>query len=376
MSDINNQRIALVISSFKVGGAEINRIKLANMLINEGFEIDYVVRNAVGPLGASLDPRVNVFDLKAKRVRNFVFPFISYLRSRRPSVVLVAMWPLTVLAVVAVCLSKLKPRIVLSEHTTISKIPFANNYIKRLFLRLTIGIFYNLADEVVVVSKGVATDISRMSLPRISNIRVIYNSVKKIEPKNNNNLSDDSINQQCHLDDCIKYVAVGNLKPAKDYHTLIKAFRIVANSKNAKLTIVGIGPEENSLRQLVAELNLENLVQFVGYVSDPDIYISTSHALVLSSRWEGFPNVLVEAMRHGIQVVSTNCMSGPSEILEDGRYGFLSPVGDVSRLAMNMITAIDYPISRDLITSGSLRFSDELFLSEYLHSICGNAKQI
>jgi glycosyltransferase involved in cell wall biosynthesis len=118
-------------------------------------------------------------------------------------------------------------------------------------------------------------------------------------------------------------------------------------------------------------LGVSRSVSFLGFQNDPDHIISDSDILVLSSRWEGFPNVLVEALRLGKQVVSTNCRSGPGEILAGGRYGWLSPVSDVEALARNMHAAATSPIEVTTLLEGAARFSDSAFLDGYLAALRG-----
>ena len=220
-------RVSLVLPTLSMGGAEKNRVKLANMLVDMGYEVDLVVRNSTGPLRAFLDSRVVVHDLQARRVRNSVVPLFNYLRSRRPDVVLAAIWPLTVVSTLVVKISGIGARVVLSEHTTLSKTPYAIGRIKGQFLRLTVGLVYRLADAIVVVSDGVANDLYEVSLPRLPRrrIAVVYNSAGRFLPAGDDGTEASYAPSERGSES--RFVAVGNLKPAKDYATLLRAFKLV-----------------------------------------------------------------------------------------------------------------------------------------------------
>jgi glycosyltransferase involved in cell wall biosynthesis len=364
-------RISLILPSLSMGGAEKNRVKLANMLVGKGHDVDLVVRNASGPLAEDVDGRVAVIDLQAPRVRSAVLPLFRYMRERRPDVVLAAMWPLTVVSTCVVRLSRVGARLVVSEHTTLSKTPYAAGRIRGLLLRLSVGVFYRLADAVVAVSDGVASDLCEVSLPRLprSRVAVVYNSAGRFvhgAPL----VRAVGTAAAVHGHE-VRFVAVGNLKPAKDYATMLRAFKSVSERRLASLRIVGSGPLDAELEQLAEALGVSRSVSFLGFQNDPDHIISDSDILVLSSRWEGFPNVLVEALRLGKQVVSTNCRSGPGEILAGGRYGWLSPVSDVEALARNMHAAATSPIEVTTLLEGAARFSDSAFLDGYLAALRG-----
>jgi glycosyltransferase involved in cell wall biosynthesis len=128
-------------------------------------------------------------------------------------------------------------------------------------------------------------------------------------------------------------IAIGRLEQQKDYPTMIKAFAEVRQAQPARLLILGEGRDRISLEKLIKEYGLDQDVSLPGFVSNPYAYLSRADLFVLSSRWEGLPTVLIEALCCGTQVVSTDCPSGPREILKDGKYGRLTPVGDVGALA-------------------------------------------
>ena len=136
-------------------------------------------------------------------------------------------------------------------------------------------------------------------------------------------------------------LGAGRLTEQKDFPTLIRAFALVRKKHPARLMILGEGEERSKLETLVQELGLEKEVSLPGFVDNPYKYMKRAAVFVLSSRWEGFPNVLVEAMALGTPVVSTDCPNGPAEILENGKWGELVPVGETQSLASAVLRTLD-----------------------------------
>ena len=166
------------------------------------------------------------------------------------------------------------------------------------------------------------------------------------------------------------FLAVGRLAPQKDFPTLIRAFAQVRARHEARLLILGGGPERAHLQSLVGELGLDGDVGLPGWVTNPYPYMVRSAAFVLSSRWEGLPSVLIEALYCGVPVIATDCPSGPVEILEGGKHGMLVPVGDVDALARGMEAAIDGRIPRP--TEASWRpYDQDAVVDRYLGVLMG-----
>ena len=162
-----------------------------------------------------------------------------------------------------------------------------------------------------------------------------------------------------------RILTVGSLKPVKNHALLLRAFARLAMPQ-ARLMIVGQGPEEGSLRQLVAELGLGQRVILAGFHADPAALYATADLFALSSDHEGFGNVLVEALSYGLPVVSTDCPAGPAEILGGGRWGGLVPVGDEEALAGAMAAALSAPVDRDALRARAADFAPEIAARKYL----------
>jgi glycosyltransferase involved in cell wall biosynthesis len=251
---------------------------------------------------------------------------------------------LNVLVLVANFVAGFPLRVVVREAATF----FANiktiGKIMKMILPKLMKLLYPLADRVVAVSNGVKTDLVASLKLNSDSIKVIYNPVGYTE------LLERSEEQVSHkwfekVDNEKEPVilAVGRFSPEKDYETLLRAFAKVCQKRAARLIILGEGPTKEATRLLAQELKIEDFVDFPGFISNPFPYMKKANVFVLSSNQEGMPNSLLQATILGTQIVSTDCKSGPAEILENGKYGILVPVGDSERLAEAILKKFDEP---------------------------------
>jgi len=228
---------------------------------------------------------------------------------------------------------KLNVKLVIAERNTMSYILKSSKYgaIKEIIAKL----LYRKADNILAVSKGVSEDLVKtLKLPKEKN-RVIYN------PYDVKNIKELAKEEPIHpwLINNKEYpviINVARLTYQKGHDILLKAIKIVSEKIESRLIILGEGPLLSQLKNLSKELGIEDKVDFAGFQENPFAFISRSDVFVLSSRWEGFPNVLIEAMACGIPVISTDCHSGPNEIIEHGVNGILVPI-DIEKLAESII---------------------------------------
>jgi len=170
-------------------------------------------------------------------------------------------------------------------------------------------------------------------------------------------------------------IGIGRLHTQKDYETMIRAFSIIRRDRAVNLLILGEGTEKDRLLDIVKKLDLDDFVEFPGFVSNPHAFIARASVLALSSRWEGFGNVLVEALAAGTPVVSTDCPGGPSEILEEGRLGKLVPVGDIEAFARAIQDTLDDPQDRDKLIDRADDFSIDTITSQYIEILDVNSSR-
>lgn len=336
----SQKRIAIYMPSLFGAGGQRSMLNLAHAMAACGYPVDIVLAQAEGAFMSEVRQPVKVVDLKASRAATSLPALVRYLRHERPAALLSVFGYTNIIALWAWKLAGSPTRLFVNEQNTVSlETGNAANWRTRITPQL-MNRFYPWADGIVVVSNGVRDDMAQATgIPR-ELITVIYNpSVVGSEVKKKAQEPVDhpwfAPGQPPVL------VAVGRLQPQKDYPTMLQAFAKVRRSQPAKLVILGEGKERPMLESLIKELNLTQDVDLPGFVSNPYAYLARASLFVLSSRWEGLPTVLIEALCCGTPVVSMDCPSGPREILRDGLYGPLVPVGDVNGLADAIETALN-----------------------------------
>lgn len=366
MSSIDHNRglvISILLPDLKGGGAERVCLNLANNFVERGFLVDIVLMQAKGDLLPLLDRRVNVVDLEVGRMRHLAAPLARYLRQNRPASILVNMWPMTLLAWVARWKAGSQARLVLAEHTTWSIDPLWHRPLSRWLIKISMRLVYPHSDGVVTVSHGAARELEAIAGLPDGGVRMIYNPI--VDPG--------------RARSCVLYLAaewlegphkrvltVGALKAIKDYSTLISSFAELSRRLDAKLLILGEGEERVAIAHQVKQLGLQGRVLMPGFTADPRPYYQRADIFVLSSRGEGFGNVIVEALEQGTPVVSTDCPSGPREILADGKYGTLVPVGDIEALASAMEASLAREHDREALKQRAQDFSVAKSADAYL----------
>jgi glycosyltransferase involved in cell wall biosynthesis len=327
-------KIAIVLPDLRIGGVEKMRIILAMEWIKKGYIVEFILLQSRGSLLSDAKKIGGVVDLAAPRIRDALKPLVSHLRESKPEVLLVGMWPLTVLAVVAAKISASSTKVIVSEHIALSKTPEVASPLGRVLYAVTSGICYRMAQKVVAVSDGISAEIIRFAgLPQ-SKITVIPNPAYVDVPEH---ILKDKI---LYIHDKAQLLAVGTLKPQKGYSTLLRAIKIASSKEKLNLSIVGDGPDRVYIQDLINKYNLNDVVTMHGSQDYCHEFYMKSDIFILSSEYEGFGNVIVEALSYGLYVISTRCPHGPSEILRDGIYGSLVDVGDVDGLAESIVLAI------------------------------------
>lgn len=321
----------MLLPDLRGGGAERVCLNLANEFASRGLQVRLVLLRAEGELLPLLDPRVAVVDLGAARVRDALWPLVRYLRKDRPAALLANMWPLTFLVVIARKLARVDCRVVAVEHTTWSAAWTASR-LATLGFKASMKWMQPRVDALLSVSKGAANDLERFAGLPSGSVQVQYNPIvlrsSHPEPFTAPGLKTAWL-QGSHR----RILAVGTLKAVKEFPILLQALVRVRTQTDARLLILGEGEERPALESLVRDLGLEGAVELPGFTVNTTPYFARADLFVLSSDHEGFGNVIVEALDHGLPVVSTDCPSGPREILQDGEYGALVPIGDVAAMA-------------------------------------------
>jgi glycosyltransferase involved in cell wall biosynthesis len=332
------------------GGGERAALKLAEGLADRGFDVDLVLAAAKGPRLAEIPSGVRVVDLRARRVLSCLPGLVRYLRREKPDALTSFLDHANVVALWARKLAGYPGRVIVVEQNTLSEAARHGKSRRDRMMPQTVRRFYPWADHVVAVSAGVADDLVRVAALRPERVRVIFNPIVTDDLAR---MARSPVDHPWFDDGSSVFVAAGRLRPQKDFVTLLHAFARVRAKRPARLLILGEGPERGTLEALVAELDLARDVSLPGSTTNPYAFISRATAFVLSSRWEGLPTVLIEALTCGVPVIATDCPSGPREILADGRHGALVAVGDADALALAMDAALDGTLARPAAESWS-----------------------
>ena len=364
MYELKADRITLLSASMRGGGAERVILNLANYFSSKGFMVDLLLVSAEGSFLPEISCEIRTINLKAKRTFYAIPELIKYFRQERPAVVLSAMTHVNIIAIISRVLAGSKSRLLISEHSNLSE-TIKSAQLKRIkFLHYWVKLFYRSADRIIAVSEGVKNDLIRIANISDELIEVIYNPIvnRELLIKAEENVVHPWVSEKSEP----VILSVGRLQKEKDFITLIKAFSLLLEVKAAKLIILGKGSEYSNLLKLIKSLKLESHIDLPGFVGNPYAYMSKASLFVLSSRYEGLSNTIIEAMACGCPVVSTDCPSGPSEILENGKYGPLVPVGNIEKLAEAMLYVLNNPPNSEVLRKRSLDFSVEVNGEKYL----------
>lgn len=355
--------ISILLPDLRGGGAERVMLDLAREFSHAGHDVEFVAMQARGELLREAQQSFSVVNLATPRARALPLTLARYLRRRRPAALLAGMWPLTVIAPLAVRLSGHRCTMVVSEHGILSAQYRDWGRGHRAALRSSMAFAYRLADRRVGVSLGVTSDIAMLSGLRPEAFDVVHNPVARRPEPSMQAISDaEALWSGCKG---ARIVSVGTMKAVKNQPLLLRAFERLARPE-ARLMFVGDGAGRDALWSLAQELGLADRVIFAGFHRDPSPFYATADLFVLSSDYEGFGNVIVEALAFGLPVVSTNCPSGPAEILQNGRFGQLVPVRDDAALAQAMTDALSAPVDREALINRARDFAPEIAARKYL----------
>lgn len=354
--------VAIFLMDLDGGGAERVMINLARGFGEQGLKVDLVLVKAEGPYLSQLPQKVRVVKLDSSRLILSLPALARYLKQEQPPFLISALEDTNMVALWAKKLAGVSTQVVVTVHNHLSREAKNSTTLKRRLTPQFVKWFYPWADTIVAVSQGVAEDLVDMGLPS-EKIKAIYNPI--VTPELSEKLQEPIDHPWFSPGQPPVILGVGRLEKQKDFPTLIHAFARVRQQHPARLMILGEGSERSHLESLVRELSLTEDVVFGGFVANPYAYMAEASVLVLSSAWEGFGNVLVEAMAAGTPVVSTDCESGPAEILENGQYGKLVAVGDSEGMAKAIADTLNESPDATFLQQRASEFSLKKALLEY-----------
>jgi glycosyltransferase involved in cell wall biosynthesis len=367
MTTAMNEKLALFLPSLVGGGAERVMVNLANSMAAKGVKVDLVVANAEGAYKNQVAQNVNIVDFRSERSLASFPKLIGYLRREKPKALISALEHTNVLSIWAKRLAFVPTKNIITEHISSSLISYAAGYTPSK-LRATLYAMrftYPLAEKIVTVSQGVADDLVQTIGIDKRKLEVIYNPV----------LNDAMFQKAEQAIDHPWFqpgeppviLGVGRLEPQKDFANLLRAFAMLRKKQMARLVILGEGNLRPQLEALIKELGIEDDVQLPGFNSNPYAFMKRASVFVLSSVLEGLPTVLIEAVALGTPVVSTDCKSGPKEILGGSGYGTLVPTQNPEALAVAIEKTLNSP--RQTIDQNKLkRYTSEEATNNYLRT--------
>lgn len=331
------KHIAIFIPAMVGGGIPSEMVCFSKVLINNGYLVDLVLTQKEGPFLKKLDSEVNIIDLNC---RTNIWPalpkLMRYIENAKPETIMSSHEKTNVILAIAKKRLGSKFKSILGITSTASiNLSKSDSWKVRNIFPFLIRRYYEYSDEIVSVSDGVAKDLYYNF--GVESTRRIYNGVISEDLFRQ---AKEPINEDFFPQDSKIILTAGRLVEQKNHELLIDAFSRIAH-KGYKLVILGEGKKEEELTAKVEKLGLTNKVIMPGFVLNPYKFMASSSLFVLSSDWEGLGNALIEALALGLPVVSTDCPSGPREILKGGRWGHLVPMGDPEAMASAMLKSLE-----------------------------------
>lgn len=354
-------KICVVTPLYAIAGVPLAQIRFAQALADKGHDVDLVIGFVPVDLVMPDIIGVNLITWDKPQVRQMLCPMRKYLRLVKPDVVFSAEDHLNMIVLSAAIMSGSKAKISCSSRVTpfdtYSNVPFTKRWILKQLVRAVMW----RADALTCVSKDM-----------VDQYRKVFNAPPHV---NVYNIVDDK-NSRARITEPVEHewfthknipvlIAAGRLAPWKGFADLIFAVKELTQKRKVRLLILGDGPLRSELQALIVKLGLEDVISLRGYVANPLKYFAQANVFVLSSHVEGLPNVLVEAMMCGCTPVATDCPTGPREVLQDGKYGYLVPMRDPAAMALAIEQALDNPIPKNLLDEAILPFEESTVINRH-----------
>lgn len=354
-------KICVVTPLFAIAGVPLAQVRFARALAEKGHDVDLVIGRIHEGYQFPKVTGFKVLELERDHVRSMVLPLRNYLRSAKPDVVFSAEDHLNAVVLLSAILAGSKAKVSGSSRVTpfdtYSNKPFSKRWVLKHFVRSLMW----RANALTCVSKDMVEQYRKVfkSPPHVC----VYNIV-------------DDLHSRKRMEETVEHewfsakegpvlVAAGRLAPWKGFADLIRAMKLIPPQRRVRLMIMGDGPLRGELQALISELGLDDTVRLLGYVENPLKYFARADVFVLSSHVEGLPNVLVEAMMCGCTPVSTDCPTGPREVLQDGKYGYLVPMRDPVAMAAGIEKALDHPIPKQRLAEAVRPFEEGSVLKRH-----------
>ncbi|MGO4917639.1 glycosyltransferase [Pseudogemmobacter sp. W21_MBD1_M6] len=354
-------KFTVIVARYAITGVPLAQARLASALAGRGHEVDLIIGYVAESLPVPELDGVTVIHLNRPKVRHILFDIVRYLKAAKPDAIFSAEDHLNAVVIMGALLSGSKAKITGSSRVNPFDTYSKKILSKRWFLKRIMGALMWRATALTCVSQAMVDQYRTLfrNAPHVC----VYNIVDT--PAARTRIA-EPVDHLWFIDRAMPIlVAAGQLGPWKGFSDLIAAVHIVAQKQPLRLVIFGEGPQRADLQSQIDTLGMSDSIRLEGHVSNPLKYFAHADAFVLSSLLEGMPNVLIEAMMAACTPVATDCPTGPREILESGRYGYLVPVENPEALATGIENALRNPVSAEVLAEALKPFQEDAVLAEH-----------
>jgi glycosyltransferase involved in cell wall biosynthesis len=361
------KRLAVFLATSGHSGVDRIMKTILPSIASRGIKVDLLHVKKHGPYIEENCSGLRIVELGSSHGYSSLLPLIRYLRSEKPDVLLSDKDRINQVALTARQLAGVDTKVFVRYGQTVTRALASRSVWQKAVHRLSMRFLYRYADAIVTPSEGSAQDLSEFARISRDRITVLRNP---IDTEAIHCLAAEPVDHPWfHRVDAEIIVGLGELTSRKGFDVLIRALAILKKKRPVKLLLIGKGRGRAKLEKLSEDLGLGEDVEFAGFKSNPFPYLARAGLFVQSSRYEGFGMALLEALALGVPVVSTDCPSGPAEILQDGRYGRLVPVDDSFALACAMEETLFSPPDPEHLKTASVPYHLEPVTDRYLDTL-------
>jgi glycosyltransferase involved in cell wall biosynthesis len=364
----NMKQISIFVYDLDIGGTEKVMVNLANFLSRNNCVVTFVLVGSNTFLKKELFPGISVVAFKKQRIPSCFLELVKYIRSNRIDCFISNIWPLTIFTILAGLFKRdFLSKVFLIEHCHLGRQFSSYSKIFKLFQNISIFFLYRFSQKVIAVSNGVKDDLCLNKGVNENKLTVLHNPVDI--SFSNRDYSQNIIKEWKSFSKA-KFISVGTLNAQKNYSYLLDALYLLKlQGFEFKHLILGEGPTREALTNKILRLGLEENVYLTGSVDQPINLIKEADTFILSSKFEGFGLVIVEALAAGTTIVSTDCESGPAEILLDGKYGYLAPIDSPNEFAETILHGYSHKIDSGTLIDRAKEYTIEIVGPKYLELI-------
>lgn len=358
------KKILFILDDLNGGGAERVFVNIANGFAANSLTVEFLVGIKRGVYLNLLNPAITLTEVGGTSLLKYIAAFPQIFNKNNYTHIFTASHYISTAAILAKKITRVPAQIYLTHHYAHPQSRGLKHLKGDVILKLIHFLFTPSANKIIAVSKGSLQWLRKFSNHRLRQGLFIYNPVFD---NTIYSLAAEEVNFPVAVRDKIVLLSVGRLAEQKDHLTLIKAFEIFKQTQaNTVLFILGTGPLQLMLQNYIERQQLSSCVFLIGFEANPYKWMARCDVFILSSIFEGFGNVLVEAMAFGKTVVSTDCPFGPAEVLNDGELGYLCPVSDPERMALSIAKAIQKPIDSVILSQSAQQYRINEIVKKYI----------